>query len=81
VDLPEGAVRARALFAHCFICSKETLAAARIAGALAETGDRRAALRFYRAGGQRRGFRQYGFLVAIAVPQLTIVAVKSATGG
>ena len=38
LDLPDGAVRACALFAHCFTCSKETLAAARIAGALAEKG-------------------------------------------
>ncbi len=38
LDLPDGAVRACALFAHCFTCSKDTLAAARIAGALAEQG-------------------------------------------
>ena len=38
LDLPDGAVRAGALFAHCFTCSKDTLAAARIAGALAEKG-------------------------------------------
>jgi putative redox protein len=38
LDMPDGAVRACALFAHCFTCSKDTLAAARIAGALAERG-------------------------------------------
>lgn len=38
LDLPDGPVRACALFAHCFTCSKDTLAAARIAGALAEKG-------------------------------------------
>lgn len=38
LDLPDGAVRACALFAHCFTCSKDTLAAARTAGALAEKG-------------------------------------------
>ena len=38
LDMPDGAVRACALFAHCFTCSKDTLAAARIAGALAEKG-------------------------------------------
>ncbi len=38
LDLPDGAVRACALFAHCFTCSKETLAAARIARALADNG-------------------------------------------
>jgi putative redox protein len=38
LDLPAGAPRAFALFAHCFTCSKDTVAAARIAGALAERG-------------------------------------------
>lgn len=38
LDRPEGEIRAYALFAHCFSCSKDTLAAARIAGALADTG-------------------------------------------
>ncbi len=38
LDLPDGAVRDCALFAHCFTCSKDTLAAARIAVALAEKG-------------------------------------------
>ncbi|WP_209426612.1 OsmC family protein [Pararhodobacter sp. SW119] len=35
LDRPEGAVRAAALFAHCFTCSKDIAAARRIAGALA----------------------------------------------
>ncbi|MEQ8738544.1 MAG: osmotically inducible protein C, partial [Hoeflea sp.] len=30
LDLPAGAIRAWALFAHCFTCSKDTLAARRI---------------------------------------------------
>jgi putative redox protein len=34
LDRPDGDVRAYALFAHCFTCSKDTLAAARIAEAL-----------------------------------------------
>ncbi len=38
LDLPEGPPRAYALFAHCFTCSKDIFAAARIAGALAERG-------------------------------------------
>ena len=38
LDRPEGPVRAYALFAHCFTCSKDIFAAARIAGALAERG-------------------------------------------
>ncbi len=36
LDLPEGPPRAYAVFAHCFTCTKDALAAARIARALAE---------------------------------------------
>ncbi|MBU1210440.1 MAG: bifunctional alpha/beta hydrolase/OsmC family protein [Alphaproteobacteria bacterium] len=38
LDLPEGAPRAYALFAHCFTCSKDLAAARRIAQGLAEEG-------------------------------------------
>jgi putative redox protein len=38
LDLPAGAVRATAIFAHCFTCSKDIAAARRIAGALAMQG-------------------------------------------
>ena len=38
LDLPDGPVIAYALFAHCFTCSKDTLAARRIAAALAADG-------------------------------------------
>ncbi len=38
LDVPEGAVRAYALFAHCFTCSKDVFAASRIAGELAKHG-------------------------------------------
>ena len=38
LDLPAGAPRAYALFAHCFTCSKDNFAAKRIASALAERG-------------------------------------------
>ncbi|WP_428696193.1 bifunctional alpha/beta hydrolase/OsmC family protein [Stappia sp.] len=44
LDLPAGAVRAYALFAHCFTCSKDVTAARRIAEAL--TSDGIAVLRF-----------------------------------
>ncbi|MCE7913142.1 MAG: OsmC family protein [Nitrosomonas sp. PRO4] len=36
--MPVGAVKSYALFAHCFTCSKDNLAAARIARALADLG-------------------------------------------
>jgi uncharacterized OsmC-like protein/esterase/lipase len=38
LDLPEGPVLAYALFAHCFTCGKDVLAAKRIATALAAKG-------------------------------------------
>jgi putative redox protein len=38
LDTPEGPVRACALFAHCFTCGKDVLAAKRIAVALAARG-------------------------------------------
>lgn len=38
LDLPEGRPRAFALFAHCFTCSKESIAASRICRALADYG-------------------------------------------
>lgn len=38
LDLPEGRVRATALFAHCFTCTKNILPARRIAARLAEAG-------------------------------------------
>ncbi|MGB8399161.1 alpha/beta fold hydrolase [Bradyrhizobium sp.] len=38
LDTPEGPVHATALFAHCFTCGKDVLAARRIASALAATG-------------------------------------------
>ncbi|MFC3677960.1 alpha/beta hydrolase family protein [Ferrovibrio xuzhouensis] len=38
LELPAGPVRAYAVFAHCFTCSKDIYAASRIAGALAERG-------------------------------------------
>lgn len=38
LDFPAGAIRAWALFAHCFTCSKDTLAAKRISGELARAG-------------------------------------------
>jgi putative redox protein len=44
LDLPDGDVRAFALFAHCFTCGKDIFAASRIAQALTEHG--MAVLRF-----------------------------------
>jgi len=38
IDLPEGEIRAYALFAHCFTCTKSTLATVRVSRALAARG-------------------------------------------
>ncbi len=38
LDIPAGPIRATALFAHCFTCSKDILAAKSIASELARTG-------------------------------------------
>jgi len=38
LEVPEGAVRAYALFAHCFTCGKDIAAASRISRALASEG-------------------------------------------
>ncbi|PWG02297.1 alpha/beta fold hydrolase [Sphingosinicella humi] len=38
LDVPDGPVRAHALFAHCFTCSKSSVAAVRIARALTAKG-------------------------------------------
>jgi putative redox protein len=38
LDTPDGAIQAYALFAHCFTCGKDVLAARRIAAALAAKG-------------------------------------------
>ncbi|WP_017597513.1 bifunctional alpha/beta hydrolase/OsmC family protein [Nocardiopsis lucentensis] len=48
LDLPEGPPRAWALFAHCFTCSKDTIATARVARELTSSGV--AVLRFDFAG-------------------------------
>ena len=37
LDTPDGPIKAYALFAHCFTCGKDVLAAKRIATALAAT--------------------------------------------
>ena len=38
LDTPDGPIKAYALFAHCFTCGKDVLAAKRIATALAAKG-------------------------------------------
>lgn len=44
LDLPNGPVRAYAIFVHCFTCSKDLAAARHIAAELAREGSRSSAL-------------------------------------
>ena len=53
LDTPDGPVQAYALFAHCFTCGKDVLAAKRIATALAAKGHCGIAFRLYRPRLQR----------------------------
>ncbi len=54
LDMPDGQVRAAAIFAHCFTCSKDIPAARRIASRLAAQGV--AVLRFDFTGGSVANF-------------------------
>ncbi len=63
LDLPDGEPAAYALFAHCFTCGKDVLAAKRIATALSAKGIADAALRLHRARLQRGRFRQRDILL------------------
>ena len=66
LDRPDGDVRAYALFAHCFTCSKDSLAAARIAGALAAHGFAVLRFDFTGLGGSGGDFANTGFSSNVA---------------
>ena len=66
LDAPEGAPRAYALFAHCFTCSKDTLAAARISAALAAAGFAVLRFDFTGLGGSEGEFANTNFSSNIA---------------
>jgi uncharacterized OsmC-like protein/pimeloyl-ACP methyl ester carboxylesterase len=61
LDLPAGDVRAFALFAHCFTCSKDIAAARHIAGALAAEGIAVLRFDFTGLGGSGGDFSSTGF--------------------
>ena len=61
LDHPVGAPVAVALFAHCFTCSKDTLAAARISTALAEQGIAVLRFDFTGLGGSEGAFANTNF--------------------
>ena len=61
LDRPAGRTRAYALFAHCFTCSKDVLAAARISAALAEQGIAVLRFDFTGLGGSEGDFANTNF--------------------
>ena len=58
LDMPEQEPKAYALFAHCFTCGKDVLAAEADCDNIGGQGHRGAAVRLYRFGLQRGRFRQ-----------------------
>ena len=69
LDIPAGPLRATALFAHCFTCSKDLLAAKRIAGELARLGIAVLRFDFTGAGCIRRRVFPYKLLVQPGRPR------------
>jgi len=61
LDLPAGEIRAFALFAHCFTCSKDILGARHIAGALSAEGIAVLRFDFTGLGGSGGDFSSTGF--------------------
>jgi putative redox protein len=61
LDRPQGQPKAYALFAHCFTCSKDTVAAARIAAALAARGIATLRFDFTGLGGSGGDFANTNF--------------------
>lgn len=66
LDLPAGKIRAFALFAHCFTCSKDIPAARHIAGALAGEGIAVLRFDFTGLGGSGGDFSSTGFSSNVA---------------
>ena len=61
LDLPDGAARAWAVFAHCFTCGKDILAARRIAAGLAARGIATLRFDFTGLGSSEGDFANTGF--------------------
>ena len=66
LEAPDGEIKAFALFAHCFTCSKDILAASRIAGALAARGIAVLRFDFTGLGGSTGDFANTNFSSNIA---------------
>jgi uncharacterized OsmC-like protein/alpha/beta superfamily hydrolase len=66
LDLPAGEVIAYALFAHCFTCSKDSLAAARVSAELKAQGIAVLRFDFTGLGGSQGDFANTGFSSNVA---------------
>jgi putative redox protein len=66
LDLPDGELRATALFAHCFTCGKDVIAARRIARRLAAMGIAVLRFDFTGLGGSEGDFAATGFTHNVA---------------
>lgn len=66
LDLPAGEIRAYALFAHCFTCSKDSLAAARVSSELARRGIAVMRFDFTGLGSSEGEFANTGFSSNVA---------------
>jgi putative redox protein len=72
LEMPTGLVRGAALFAHCFTCTKQSMAAVRIARALADEGIATLRFDFTGLGDSEGDFGRAGF--ATDVDDLTATA-------
>jgi putative redox protein len=79
LDLPDHPPRGYALFAHCFTCTKNSLAAVRIARALAARGFGVLRFDFTGLGGSEGRFSEHGFSGDVA--DLISAAVEMAKAG
>ncbi|WP_182358388.1 alpha/beta hydrolase family protein [Tomitella gaofuii] len=61
LDLPDGPPRGTVLYAHCFTCSKDTIASARICRALVDAGFAAARIDFTGLGESGGAFRDTSF--------------------
>ncbi len=66
LDLPAGSIHAFALFAHCFTCTKDTLAASRIASELTRSGYAVLRFDFTGLGGSGGDFANTDFSANVA---------------
>ena len=66
LDLPDGTPRAWAVFAHCFTCGKDMLAARRVAAGLAARGVATLRFDFTGLGGSEGDFANSGFSANVA---------------